>query len=428
MAFPYYSLIAHTEQGGNMTENALTKLISPSAVEREKLGVLHTASEIADQVNLWENSSASILEKTDQLLALIRSSRDGNSGCIMCAGAGTSEFIGYCIEGLLRKRLCLPVNVFSTTRIVTTPGDIFFEGARPLLLSFARSGNSPESIGAVRIAEMNSSSLHHAVVTCNRNGELFRWASQSPNAVPVCLHEKTDDRGLAMTSSFTNMLVAGQTIAFLESVQEYRSHLEKLVTAGEALLRKAPDSVEEISKLDFNRAVFLGNGAGWGTAVESHLKLQELTSGRVMCAYETFLGLRHGPEALIDDRTLVIAFLSSDPYLRKYEENLLGELTEKHIGMATLACGQRLDGSILKLTDYAVDFDPEGRLEVPDDLLPPVQVILGQLLGLFKSLNLGLKPDTPSTAGVIHRVVEGVRIYDPLAFSQTGQFKIIAER
>jgi len=411
-----------------MSKNALTELLDLSEAEREKLGVLYTASEIADQVNLWENSSERILEKTDQLLPLIRSSRDATGASLMCTGAGTSEFIGYCIEGLLRKRLRLPVNVFSTTRIVTTPGDIFFEGAQPLLLSFARSGNSPESIGAVKIAEMNCSSLNHVAVTCNRDGELFRWASQRLKAVSVCLHEKTDDRGLAMTSSFTNMLVAGQTIAFLESAEEYASHLEKLVTAGEALLRKAPDTVDEISNLDFNRAVFLGNGAIWGTAVESHLKLQELTSGQVMCAYETFLGLRHGPEALIDERTLVVAFLSSDPYLRKYEEDLLRELMEKGIGMATLVCGQKLDASILKLIDYTVDFDPEGLLDITDDLLPPVQVILGQLLGLFKSLKLGLKPDTPSAGGVIHRVVEGVRIYDPLVFSQTGQFKIIAER
>jgi tagatose-6-phosphate ketose/aldose isomerase len=231
-----------------------------------------------------------------------------------------------------------------------------------------------------------------------------------------------------MTSSFTNMLIAGQAFSFIDSPDEYASHLKKLVTAGKTLLIQAPDPVKEVCALDFNRAVFLGNGSGWGTAVESHLKLQELTSGRVMCAYDTFLGLRHGPEALIDDRTLVVAYLSRNPYLRRYEEELLKELRQKRIGRAVLVCGSAIDDPIRDLSDYAVDYDPDGDLDIPDDLLPPVQVILGQLLGLFKSLSLGYKPDSPSEGGVIHRVVEGVRIYDPESFNRDRKFQIIAER
>jgi tagatose-6-phosphate ketose/aldose isomerase len=409
-------------------KNALTELLDLSEMKREKLGIRYTASEIAGQVDIWEISAAKLFENADQLRLLLHSLRDARGGCVVCTGAGTSEFIGYCIEGLLRKRLGLPVNVFSTTRIVTTPWEIFFGGAKPLLLSFARSGNSPESVGAVQIAEMMGTDLNHLVVTCNREGELYHWALQRSNVVAICLHERTDDRGLAMTSSFTNMLIAGQAFSFVDSPDEYTTHLDKLITAGKEILREAPDRVKGVCDLDFNRAVFLGNGTSWGTAVESHLKLQELTSGRVMCAYDTFLGLRHGPEALINDRTLVVAYLSRNPYLRRYEEELLKELRKKRIGRVVLVCGSAIDESILSLSDCAIDYDPDGDLDIPDDLLPPVQVILGQLLGLFKSLTLGFKPDSPSEGGVINRVVEGVRVYDPESYRHEGKFRIIAER
>jgi tagatose-6-phosphate ketose/aldose isomerase len=147
-----------------------------------------------------------------------------------------------------------------------------------------------------------------------------------------------------------------------------------------------------------------------------------------MCAFDTFMGLRHGPEAVIDDRTLVVAFMSTDPYVRRYEEDLLSELKTKRLGMAVLVCTSRINEKIREVSDFTLEFDSEGSLNLDDDLTPPVYVIAGQLLGLFKSLSLGLTPDSPSESGVIHRVVEGVRIYDHDLFMKKGIFKVIAER
>jgi tagatose-6-phosphate ketose/aldose isomerase len=174
--------------------------------------------------------------------------------------------------------------------------------------------------------------------------------------------------------------------------------------------------------------VFLGSGSNFGTAVESHLKLQELTSGNVMCAYDTFPGLRHGPEALIDENTIVVAFLSDHPYVQRYELDLLLELREKGLGRATLVSCSAATDMIQDLSDFVIAYDPEERYELPDDLTPPVHVITGQLLGLFKSMQLGFKPDAPSETGVIHRVVKGVKVYDPVRFREKGEFNIIAER
>jgi tagatose-6-phosphate ketose/aldose isomerase len=409
-------------------KNALTALINLSEEEKEKVGIKYTASEIYGQVDLWENTLDRVNGLSDRLHPFLKEFQDRGKGCIVCTGAGTSEFIGYCIEGLLRKNLGTPVNVFSTTKIVTTPSDVFFPGYPFLLISFARSGNSPESIGAVKIADMTTPKVSHLIITCNILGLLYKWGKEREAALTLCLDEKTNDRGLAMTSSFSNMVIAGQALSHSYNSKMYFSTLERLIRAGKNILESAPDTVKEICSLDFHRAVFLGNGSNFGTAVESHLKLQELTSGTVMCAYDTFLGLRHGPESVIDPQTLVTAYISNDQYLRKYEVDLLREIREKKIGLSVLTCGGSIDREIRDLSDYVIEYDPNHSLDIADDLTPPVLVTVGQLLGLFKSLQLGFKPDSPSDQGVIHRVVKGVKVYNPEAYAQSGKFDIVSER
>ena len=147
-----------------------------------------------------------------------------------------------------------------------------------------------------------------------------------------------------------------------------------------------------------------------------------------MCGYDTFPGLRHGPEAVIDSNTIVIAFLSLEPYTRKYEKDLLKELKDKNIGKAVLIVADKIDEDEKSLGNYFVEFDPEKSIDLKPYYTPPLYVIIGQLLGLFKSLDLGLKPDNPSEKGIINRVVKGVKVYDYHEFLEKGTFKIIAER
>jgi tagatose-6-phosphate ketose/aldose isomerase len=412
------------------TDTALTALLKISSREKKRRGLQYTPDEIHDQVDLWTDTHRRVAGRLDEIRSFLQPLRAEARSVCMLTGAGTSEFIGYCVEGLFRRALGLPVNVFSTTRIVTHPDDLLVRGLRTLMVSFARSGNSPESVGAVRIADgaAPSGSLRHLVVTCNRGGDLYREMESRENGFVLDLHPKTNDRGLAMTASFSNMVVAAQAVAHAFDFEPTARWVEELTACGKRLLRSAPDVIEEVCGLDFDRAVFLGSGSNFGTAVESHLKLQELTAGTVMCTYDTFPGLRHGPEAVIRDRTLVVAFLSRDPYVRRYEIDLLEEIREKGLGMATLVSCDRAVDAVRGLAQFFVEYDPESLSDIPDSLTPPVQVIIGQLLGLFRSIRLGFSPDAPSESGVINRVVEGVRVYDPRRFRERGSFDIIAER
>lgn len=408
--------------------NPLKELIDLPASEKKKMGILYTPVEIQSQVELWGDTFRRIKNKHSEISSFIDRIFANRDAVLILTGAGTSEFIGYCVEGLFRKNLKVPTNVFSTTRLVTNPEQTIIKGRPYILVSFARSGNSPESTGAVKIANTTSELINHIIITCNSKGALAKLAKKMKKTLSITLNERTNDRGLAMTSSFSNMVVAAQALSFFKNLDEYNNTLERIIKAGENMLEFSPNTIKEVCSLSFSRAVFLGDGANYGTAVESHLKLQELTSGKIMCSYDTFMGLRHGPEAVIDKQTLVVAFMSTDLYVRKYEEDLLSELKEKRLGIAVIICTNKINEKIKEVSDFAIEFDPEVNLNLDDDLTPPVYVIAGQLLGLFKSLNLGLKPDSPSESGVIHRVVEGVKIYDPVLFREKGIFKVIAER
>ncbi|MBN2551630.1 MAG: hypothetical protein JXB06_02620 [Spirochaetales bacterium] len=408
-------------------ETALTRLLGLSPEEKQRRGILHTPQEIHDQVELWEDTRRRFEERRPELGEFLEAFNGKSDRAVVCTGAGTSEFVGCCLEALLRRKWRVPVNVVSTTRIVTTPQDFFIEGYATLLVSFARSGNSPESLGAVKIADMFCRDVQHLAVTCSAQGALFREVSARKDGAALLLGERTNDRGLAMTASFSNMVVAGQMLSHLFFFGEYEKKFDNLLRAGKAMLEGAADVAEEIAGQGFRRAVFLGDGVNLGTAVESHLKLQELTAGRVMCTWDTFAGLRHGPEAVIDADTLVVAYLAADGYARQYELDLIREIRSKGIGKALLAVAHALPDELKGLPDYAIEYGRHADA-LPDELSPPVYIIVGQLLGMFASLRLGLQPDNPSESGIIHRVVEGVRVYDPRAYHRSGRIEVISER
>ena len=389
--------------------NPLSAFISLDDAQKEALGIQYTPQEIHGQVDLWTSSVERVFQYRHKLVELFSSQLDKKRSIIYLAGAGTSEFVGYCLQGLFRQSFPIPVQVVSTGKLVTHPEE-YFAHTNPLMISFARSGDSPESCGAYEIANQYAESICHLVITCNKEGRLAQRAQHDPNSLVIVLDEATNDRGLAMTASFSNMVIAGQACSQVHSPDEYTHRLFQLVAAGKQVLAMAPEVVKKIAESDFQRAVFLGSGSHFGTAIESHLKLQELTSGQIMCGYNTFLDVRHGPKAVINKQTLVVAFLSSDPYVRRYELELLKEIRQQELGKMTILVGQAIDYEVGRFGDEVIEINLNSQSMLPDALTPPVYVMIGQLLGLFKSLHLGFKPDSPSKTGVIHRVVQGVKV------------------
>jgi tagatose-6-phosphate ketose/aldose isomerase len=205
------------------------------------------------------------------------------------------------------------------------------------------------------------------------------------------------------------MLLAGLLIADLDHLSAAGSMVRTLIKYGEKAISYYAEVLQQIAEKDFSRVVFLGSGPLFGTATESHLKLQELTDGKIICKKDSFLGFRHGPKAVINELTLVVYIFSNDEYTLKYEKDLVESMKKGNRPLLEIGImeSQRKDITL----DYQVYFAENGSA-IREEFLTVCSIIPAQILSFFKSLHVGLRPDSPSHSGAITRVVEGVQIYD----------------
>jgi tagatose-6-phosphate ketose/aldose isomerase len=383
------------------------KFLGLTPQELELSGGTYTAMEIAGQPQLWRKVAEVIKDKRSEIASYVEECFKETDNIIL-TGAGTSAYIGISLEGLFFRKFRKNASAVPTTDLVTHPGD-YFSPEKPLLLvSFARSGNSPESKAAVELADKLCKKCYHLIITCDPNGALARYQTKNPKYT-IVLPPESNDKSLAMTGSYSGMLLAGTLTAWIFELEKIIPQVETISFYGEKILSEYAPGLQKIAIKPFQRAVFLGSGPFFGTATESHLKLQELTNGNIVCIQETFLGLRHGPKAVIHGNTIVIYILSTDEYVHKYEKDLVNAVINGHNPVAQIG--------ICEIEDPGLKFDllikvADGNAKLPEELLAVCFILPGQILAFYKSLDLGLKPDSPSTNNVISRVVEGVVIYD----------------
>ena len=374
----------------------------------EASGGIHTAREITCQPDLWKKTWKLIKKESESAKEFLLPLMNDNSLQIILTGAGTSAFIGEVLCGDLQKSLGKPVRAVATTDIVSHPENYFIPHRTTLLVSFARSGNSPESVAAVNLTNQVCENVFHLIITCNKDGKIIHHTSRD-NSFVFLLPQEADDKSLAMTGSFTSMLLAGLLLGPWWSIEQVEKQIQMMCSYGNHILDAYVHDLKKIAELDFKRAVFLGSGPHFGTAHESHLKLQELTDGRVICKYDSFLGFRHGPKVVINKSTLIVFLFSTNKYVQKYEIDLVKSINQGEQGLFRLGI---MEESIPGLDmDLELNYGCSGSsLQEPLHCL--CSVMPAQILGFFKSMHLGLKPDAPSESGTITRVVQGVDIHD----------------
>lgn len=284
-------------------------------------------------------------------------------------------------------------------------------GRPGLMVSIARSGDSPESAGTVALMLKAEPEIRHLILTCNEAGTLARTYQSDPRALVITLDEETNDQGLVMTSSFTNLVLAARFLGLLKQPEKYQSMLRQLSAIASAFIREHLGPLAEVAKTGFKRALFLGSGARFGAARESALKMLEMTAGRVMTMSETYLGLRHGPMSYVHEDTAVVCFLSSNSTLRAYEADLLRELDQKELGLLKVLIGEAIPKDLAREGDLVLEC--KGLEKVGDENVPVIDVIAGQLLAFFRCMEEGLRPDSPSEDGVISRVVQTFALHLP---------------
>ena len=373
--------------------------------ELERKGGQFTAMEIEGQPALWQKIYEMIGNRREKIEMFLDPLLKLPDLRIILAGAGSSAFIGEAAQGIVQESTGKLTHAIATTDLITHPKLHFQREIPTLMISFSRSGNSPESLAAVEIADDSCAHVHHLIITCNKDSALTRRKLQ--HAFYLVLPEQANDQSLAMTGSFTGMLLAVLLVVKLQPIDAMRTSLETLVDQTRYLLTELLPKIISLASQPYHRIIFLGSGPLLGIARECHLKVQELSDGQVICKHDSFLGFRHGPRAVVNRESLIVYLFSADPVVGLYERDLSVAIDQDGQRVPTVGWNmpmQKLDHSVLDIT--LANYHGESN-----ELSFIGAAVVGQLIGFFQSLYLGLRPDNPSVSGAINRVVQGVTIY-----------------
>jgi len=371
-----------------------------------------TAREIAGQPSVWCKVADYLTERSDDITRFMDSIKDVHGLRTVFSGAGSSAFIGDSAHMLLSGEMGLRCESVPTTDIVATPFSTLPD-VPTLLVSYSRSGESPESIGALQYAAHRVSQLYNIVFVCKSGSSVDQLASGMPNTLVINMPPESCDQGFAMTSSVSGMMLATWCIFGYRKLEARLNSVRKLAALANSQMDALDLLARQAAVLDFDRIVYLGCGALKGLAREGAVKMVELSAGEVNSSWDTPTGFRHGPKSVVNTTTATVHLLSNLGHTRRYDDSLLKEMLAQRKGNKIIAVATSFEGiegaDLLVL--YRLDEDMNGEIHSYI-----IQLLFLQLLAMEKSIRLGKNTDDPCAGGEVNRVVKGIEIFslDPV--------------
>lgn len=374
-----------------------------------ELGAEITTREIYQQPQVWQTAFENYKAQADEIVAFLNGIGEKHDYIkVILTGAGTSAYVGETLLPYFRKiydERRWNFNAIATTDIVANPLVYLHKEVTTILVSFARSGNSPESVAAVDLAKDIVEELYQITITCAEEGKLAQQAHGDERNLLLLQPAPSNDAGFAMTSSFTSMMLTALLVFDKADLTAKAEKVSALMTLSQEVLDSA-EAIQEIVSLDYNRVIYLGAGPFFGLAHEAQLKILELTAGQVATMYESPVGFRHGPKSLVNEKTVVVVFGSTDSYTKLYDLDLVREVA-----------GDEIARKVILLTDQKEDLENVEQVifssqQLADDVYRVFPyIVYGQLFALLTALKVNNRPDTPSPTGTVNRVVQGVIIH-----------------
>ena len=374
-----------------------------------ELGAEITTREIYQQPQVWQTAFENYKAQSDEIVAFLNGIGEKHDYIkVILTGAGTSAYVGDTLLPYFRKiydERKWNFNAIATTDIVANPLAYLHKEVTTILVSFARSGNSPESVAAVDLAKDIVEELYQITITCAEEGKLAQQAHGDERNLLLLQPAPSNDAGFAMTSSFTSMMLTALLVFDKADLAAKAEKVSALMTLSQEMLDSA-EAIQKMVSLDYNRVIYLGAGPFFGLAHEAQLKILELTAGQVATMYESPVGFRHGPKSLVNEKTVVVVFGSTDPYTKLYDLDLVREVA-----------GDEIARKVILLTDQKEDLENVEQVifssqQLADDVYRVFPyIVYGQLFALLTALKVKNRPDTPSPTGTVNRVVQGVIIH-----------------
>lgn len=374
-----------------------------------ELGAEITTREIYQQPQVWQTAFENYKVQADEIAVFLNNIDEKYDYIkVILTGAGTSAYVGDTLLPYFRKiydERKWNFNAIATTDIVANPLAYLHKEVTTILVSFARSGNSPESVAAVDLAKDIVEELYQITITCAAEGKLAQQAHGDERNLLLLQPAPSNDAGFAMTSSFTSMMLTALLVFDKADLAAKAEKVSALMTLSQEMLDSA-EAIQKMVSLDYNRVIYLGAGPFFGLAHEAQLKILELTAGQVATMYESPVGFRHGPKSLVNEETVVVVFGSTDSYTKLYDLDLVREVA-----------GDEIARKVILLTDQKEDLENVEQVifssqQLADDVYRVfLYIVYGQLFALLTALKVNNRPDTPSPTGTVNRVVQGVIIH-----------------
>ncbi|UJF15345.1 SIS domain-containing protein [Jeotgalibaca sp. MA1X17-3] len=377
------------------------------------LGAEITTREIKQQPELWQEAFEYYKEEENRIKDFLDQIKAKHPHTrVIFTGAGSSAYVGDTVVPYLKEvgdEKSFEFQAVPTTSIVSNPKSYFKKDFPTILVSFARSGNSPESVASVQHGQNLVDDFYQITITCAPEGKLAEKAQGDEKNLLLLMPARSNDQGFAMTGSFTCMTLSAILVFDPKTVDEKAGYVSQMRAMAEDLMKREQE-LQDLIDQDFNRVIYLGSGPQAGISREVQLKILELTAGKVATAFDSSLGFRHGPKSFIDDKSIAFLYVSNDPYTRQYDVDMLKELNADKIAKIVYGISVEQDNNF-DGSNFTFD---KSYADLPDAYLALPYTMFGQIISLMTAIKVGNKPDTPSPTGTVNRVVKGVTIHENL--------------
>lgn len=383
--------------------------------ELNQQGAEITTREIKQQPELWQEALDYYREEEKRVQDFLEKIKSRHPHTrVIFTGAGSSAYVGDTVVPYLKEvgdEDAFEFQAVPTTSIVSNPKSYFKKNKPTILVSFARSGNSPESLASVQLGKKLVDDFYQITITCAPEGTLAQQAHGDETNLLLMMPSRSNDQGFAMTGSFTCMTLTAILVFDQKSTEEKAGFVSAIIEMSQQVLQRESE-IQALIDSDFNRVIYLGSGPMAGIAREVQLKILELTAGKVATAFDSSLGFRHGPKSFVDEKSLAFLFVSNDAYTRQYDLDMLKELNADQIARVVFAISVEQDSNY---EGPAFTFD-KRHADLPDAYLALPYTVFGQVVSLLTAVKVDNQPDNPSPSGTVNRVVKGVIIHENLEY------------
>lgn len=372
-----------------------------------------TCKEMVNQPALWLQGVKIIGKNRGRIEKFINEIKSIERLKIYLIGAGSSAKAASVVEKFIKRVTGADTYSVSSTNLVTQPENYIPEDEPVLLVSFGSSGNTIEGVEAVRLFKEKCSKLYQMLIICSDKGEIVRKYSREEGTLYIPIPEGTMGKSMAATGEFTLLLQYALMMFDIHNFEYYNEMFRNIYKDAEYFFERDIYKIHSLANKKYDIIVPLGSNSLTSLASEMCLKISELSSGLQSTQFHPVLEFRHGPKLIMNSKSLVSFFMSSNPYTMKYEIDMLKECSNDKRNSTIIAISMDYNQEIDENCDFYIYFNKNGFVYRDDSHIVFQYSLFLQSFAILKAIDLGISPDKlgNDTRGFINKVAQGVKIY-----------------